>query len=1271
MVLLKRCSRFVCGIVAAIIIFFALLLNIARLTAPLLDKHKHRFEQVASEILHRPVTIGTVQVTWYDFQPAVALSDVRVLTPSGQHQLLKLRHFIIALDLFSSLWHWQWLPGHLAIDGVSLTLKQSADGHVRLSGVDMASATRSHVAHNEIDSVMLWLLTQAQVTLKNVNVLWLGPNHFTVPLNDLSVTINNSEQSHHLLGQFVLKQSVPTQARFVINFNAKNPLSRAFSAKVFFQAHHIALAQWANESHLVPLMHGFTLQSGVADMAVWASWQQGHLKQLHSVFDLSHASVHSPWLRHTVMLQHLGANLLYQSLAHGWRISADKFQMRVNGDQWPMNQWVFEKITANALTTYTANLQQLHWQNIHTLLSSSNLLSKKLYTQLKALKPHGYFRNTAVCYVNQPNKSWYQNLSVSTVLRQGGFDDVKHNMSMHQLNANIVFHDGNGSIDFVPSALSLNMPDWFYRPFHWRQFSGGVSWHYAPGNWQVALKKINVNDGNMHMRIDGRFYQTAHQPVMVDWHSSFNLARASGIQAYLPLQHLSPAAYDWLSSAFLTGSAHDGVFTWVGALDNFPYNTKPGDFDIRAQVHNVTLHYRDHWPNIVGLSGLLEFHDQGMQVRVPHGWVDKVSLTDIKASIADLRHSGLDVSGKLNGDLSHAENFLRQTPLDVAKQFALIRLTGPVAGNLAIHIPIHHHGQETVDGLLTIQHSKLALPNWRLSLDNLIGQIHFTQDSIQANAIRGSLFNQPLTVNVSSTPNKKNQQVDVHLQSTLPVAALKKQFGLARAIDYMQGRFPFQADVILHAYGAHESNQFRLQSQLNGLAIHLPAPLGKTAKTFAPLTLVFDVNLDRPIHLQASYDRILSANMWLQQQKKHWQIQRGQILLGRGEATLPKPKGLLLSVNLPGLNVASWQQFLRGRQQNTLFMPRLLDMRLASVTMMNQIWHHLHVQIQPRQKDYVIALSSQEANGQLQIPKDMQKGTVYADMQSFHYQPLSHNNTSLSPTSIPNLDVHIDQMTYKNNQLGTVLLQANRIKHGLDIRHLQIQLPTASWQGQVLWTQTINKKQYTSIRGKLTGDDFGKALKQWQLTDVIAGGAGRLQMQLSAALAFPDFSLAKASGSLGFNVQRGRILKLTSSAQQDLGLGRMLNLLSLQSLPQRLMFNFGDLTAKGFAFDGIEANLQLQRGVATIQRAQVIGHVADVNAKGSIDLANKTYNVVMAIKPKVTGSLPLIATLAGGPLAGAITWLVNTVVVNPAVSNAAMVKYQITGPWKHPKVEKL
>ncbi|MDF3055733.1 MAG: transrane protein, partial [Gammaproteobacteria bacterium] len=158
-------------------------------------------------------------------------------------------------------------------------------------------------------------------------------------------------------------------------------------------------------------------------------------------------------------------------------------------------------------------------------------------------------------------------------------------------------------------------------------------------------------------------------------------------------------------------------------------------------------------------------------------------------------------------------------------------------------------------------------------------------------------------------------------------------------------------------------------------------------------------------------------------------------------------------------------------------------------------------------------------------------------------------------------------------------------------------------------------------------------------------------------------------GQFSIDVGKGRIINISKSSQTELGFGKMLNLLSLQSLPRRLTLDFSDLSVEGFAFDEMKGDFKLENGVANTQNAYLEGNVARIDLKGNIDLDRKGYNLVMLVTPYVTKSIPVVATIAGGPIAGAAAW-VGQKILGGVIDTMTSSRYRVTGSWDQPNVGK-
>ena len=124
----------------------------------------------------------------------------------------------------------------------------------------------------------------------------------------------------------------------------------------------------------------------------------------------------------------------------------------------------------------------------------------------------------------------------------------------------------------------------------------------------------------------------------------------------------------------------------------------------------------------------------------------------------------------------------------------------------------------------------------------------------------------------------------------------------------------------------------------------------------------------------------------------------------------------------------------------------------------------------------------------------------------------------------------------------------------------------------------------------------------------------------------------------------------------DPGLGRVLNLLSLDTVQRRLNFDFSDVTQKGFAFDEFDADFQFGKGKVSSNKVSLKGPSANIESYGQADLENQEISGIIIMMPNVTGSLPVAAAIAAGnPAVGAAVWLVDKMVGkknsrNPSIS---------------------
>ena len=190
------------------------------------------------------------------------------------------------------------------------------------------------------------------------------------------------------------------------------------------------------------------------------------------------------------------------------------------------------------------------------------------------------------------------------------------------------------------------------------------------------------------------------------------------------------------------------------------------------------------------------------------------------------------------------------------------------------------------------------------------------------------------------------------------------------------------------------------------------------------------------------------------------------------------------------------------------------------------------------------------------------------------------------------------------------------------------------------------------------------------LTGSLEGSKGKASFAFSWPAAAFNAGAANLNGNFSLDFKGGRIINISQSTEAEIGLGKLLNLFSLQSLPRRLTLDFSDITRGGFNFDMMKGNFSINQGQVTTNNAYLDGPIAKVEIKGRIGLAAKNYDLRMLITPYITSSVPVVAAFAGGPVVGAAAFVAQKVLGN-VVGKITSNMYHVTGSWDSPNIVKL
>jgi uncharacterized protein YhdP len=195
--------------------------------------------------------------------------------------------------------------------------------------------------------------------------------------------------------------------------------------------------------------------------------------------------------------------------------------------------------------------------------------------------------------------------------------------------------------------------------------------------------------------------------------------------------------------------------------------------------------------------------------------------------------------------------------------------------------------------------------------------------------------------------------------------------------------------------------------------------------------------------------------------------------------------------------------------------------------------------------------------------------------------------------------------------------------------------------------------------------DAGVLLTRLGTPDALRGGTGQIEGVISWQGSPLDLHYPSLNGHLDVRMGRGQFLKA------DPGVAKLLGVLSLQALPRRLLFDFRDVFAQGFAFDSVLGDVTIVHGMANTRNLQIKGVNALVQLEGSADIARETQKLRVQILPIVdTGTASLVAAITVNPLVGLTTFIAQWLLQNP-LSRASSQEFLVDGSWANPQVTRI
>ena len=695
-----------------------------------------------------------------------------------------------------------------------------------------------------------------------------------------------------------------------------------------------------------------------------------------------------------------------------------------------------------------------------------------------------------------------------------------------------------GKAALVLNQGHIDLPGVFEDPrVEFDQLSADVQWKLQSNKTDVALQNIKFSSPDAQGTAQATWQSGVTAAGAADKQSLGTLdlegvlARGNGarVHRYLPLV-MADQVRHYVRDAVVQGDLSNVTFTVKGAVDDIPYANyansanypsnassapaKKGTFKIAALVKNGVLAYvpkwaqpqaTGQWPALTALNGELVFDQATLAVNNATSAV--AGLGGLQVLRADAKIPNLmsgatvELQAKLKGPVSSAIGFVNTSPLAAMTGNAAEKVTASGVGDYALELslPLNNIDKTTVRGTVSLPGNDVRLAPGVPLLSRLRGLGTFTEKGFaipgaQAQWLGGDVrFEGGMRAPARGTGTDPENEASVvfRAQGTASAEAIAqtRQWGAAsRLAQYASGTAAYTATLGV----IRGATELVLTSNLQGMALTLPAPLAKSAEALLPTRFEKTVlresmavgqklqdrlTLDVGRIASAAYVRDISGGVVNSGgvvlngdvavnggAVDSPRVVRGSIGVGLepGESAPLPESGVAANINLQAINIDAWDKVLSSSQGEGAagagnaasvmtgttarggpaagaqsYFPTQIAIRARELTVSNRKFNNLVIGGTRDGTTWRANMDASELNGYAEYRQagSGSPARVLARLQRLSLGPSGAMDVDKlldeQPANLPALDIVVNDLELRGKKLGRIEIDAvNRLTSG-------------------------------------------------------------------------------------------------------------------------------------------------------------------------------------------------------------------------------------------------
>ena len=1191
---------------------------------------------------------------------------------------LNIKHIQADIDVLQTLLHMSLHTKNLVLDDINIIIPLHHDERHALLQTKLSL----------LKNVLGYLKNQNHVVAKKINLSLIAPSQINVqPLFLQKLSWYKAEENSFNL---IAYENPNTQKNnFLIKFSIPNTRKLQGTGYIKIQNKMIAglLGIWLENNQK---SHSLTNYKGYVQF--WLNWKPKDDFSAHGNIVLDSMNVIDKAHQQNTSLKNIYTTLVWHQNKNHLMLSLSPMQ------QYPTNTGT---LIINNFTKANKATLKIHARNFHidALQKIFHLfVNKPKDTYLwhsNKLKLRGMLNFLDLQLTRKHNaiKELLVNIEFNGLHITHGDDLILHNLS-----GKLKMNSDTGSLQLDSPGLDIKIKHLLPLGAHNLGLKTVMSWHIKQNILSANLKTGKLHNPQVDLDATGTLklinfnidqllkghvktmqpYLTAN--IKFQGHKVTKLVNGN-----IP-DFINPGLRKWLQYALLDIPEVTGEIHLDGNIQKLFSTNKGSIADVMLHLNNASFSPWYGWPAGKNVNVDLKFHGINFLAKVNHAESPGINVATSSISVADIRKgipSDLVVTATATATFPIAAQYLLDSPIKtlIAPVFAQISLDGTVTSSLNFSFPLARKTtKNSIKAQLTFNENTVTVKNIKLDLDNLSGQILLDGQEIHGKNLQVLLWKQLLKLELYSKFIKHKNIYDV--MRTLNVTGninttLLSQHTTLPILKKLQGLSKFKLSIV----SRHNDFLMKFYSSLYGTTINLPPPFYKDKSTQEPLTLLVQSLNKTDSSLAIKLGNELSVSAILHKQHNVTEITKGVVeLFSKDQVFLPRNNEIDVIGALPYVDAQSWIKILTQSPSNVndphnvslhFLLPHisLQHLVIKRLQFMQQTWHNTNVSMDINDTGWKLLLKGPQISGSLS--KLCPKQSVCTFLGNFEYLHLHPFNRKINFSTgtkalntFANINIHINKLYYATQPIGKLLLKG-RLYNGLTtVIHAKLKNKNETVVLRTNWTTDQDAKHQgnTVMQISVHSKNWMKTLHKIGYNKELVSGTGNINLTLRwpGEIICPD--LSTIYGHIKLNIHNGVIPKL------EPGFGRILGMMSIESLMDHLRFNFSDVTDKGLKFNSIQATYKIKNGIATTKDFSIIAPSLSIFMKGVINIVTKQIKGKIVLVPNISSGVAIASTIIAGPIVGAAAWVVDHIFSHTILKNHAST-YSISGSINSPKLQ--